>query len=1101
MAGTGSTAARHGRISRGSRAHRWWHLPTLAAVAVAVIATVVPLLASGTVSADDHVPEQVIMSEPIAGWLPDYGPQPAATRMGVATISPSNYAPGDLVTITLTNTYAPEVCTRPTGAVYAAGATLMRIDWWADLVEGSTTRAGSMHSVGPPSQSAAPPEAYLQPGEQISATFVAPPADRITKPRVWMEGHKLRPTQCTLVLAQPRLLMSGALELVDVTPPLLVTMSSDGGNHAIGDQVGVTMELRNTAASPITEISLPGDTGLSFSGEHLELVSGPDPAPPTALAPGESVTLDYVVEPTRSGILEVRGSALGTLDGGEVSGSDTTRVAVPPDLEVELTTSVTSATRAGDEFEVVATLTNHDTEEITGIRAEPLVALPERLVTAVSGPTDSNGNDPRAVPLSIPAGGAATIRWTLRAEDRGAVDLTAQISGRDPREGSLFFLSESTSVGIEAAALVMEDVRLQPGSIVPGEFGTIRGTLTNAGSVDVRFIDFELSSTPELVVVEGVLSDLDPSVSPRIDWLEPEQTREFVIPVAMVIDSGDLGSYRFDLRMAGTAEIGGESVEVVGTATAGEGLDLTTYWSTILDDVRANLLSDTIEFFEGVNDWGDSSTLGGVVVGSSGGALNVFQSMGDGLLGVNDYIAEEIGSGGERLTGTANSVVAASREYLHTHTAKEMAADLKSLGYDVTVGGVGIFGEWLRDVDRAQASGDVREVSRLLAEPATMLVTAGGAEVAVERVAGQLFAKAVQSGVGRKVASYMKRAPEPVEEDWIWLPDSEHSPDKLVGREVQDLKDMPTGVAITGETVARSGLTADEHGWMIDMAREHGVAFFVRPRPETAAKFAKLGYNAKPMAIKLKSISEIDHRWLGWDDYAESEGLVVFREPKDPLLEMMDAVEDGTLEFGGPESKAIVERYNLRLAEWKSYEKPFGEAGPTVDPRDGILHKLNGDTLGPDGEIIPGEGFTIQRYGKTIRTKVTIDPDGVIKFTHNNKPVYSDIDLLAIAKPDGSHIPAEVHQEIARRAGAGIDSQHGDSVLTSDFPNWDTAKKFAVQYANEHKRGGDPLVIVQPDVTTLGYVDNVTVPEGAVPGSDYDLYGVIQTTYEGAGRL
>ena len=72
--------------------------------------------------------------------------------------------------------------------------------------------------------------------------------------------------------------------------------------------------------------------------------------------------------------------------------------------------------------------------------------------------------------------------------------------------------------------------------------------------------------------------------------------------------------------------------------------------------------------------------------------------------------------------------------------------------------------------------------------------------------------------------------------------------------------------------------------------------------------------------------------------------------------------------------------------------------------------------------------------------------------------------------------------------------------MTSDFPNWDDAKKFAAQYANEHKRGGDPLIIVQPDVTTLGYVDEISVPDGDVPGSNYDLFGKITTTYEGAGR-
>jgi hypothetical protein len=287
---------------------------------------------------------------------------------------------------------------------------------------------------------------------------------------------------------------------------------------------------------------------------------------------------------------------------------------------------------------------------------------------------------------------------------------------------------------------------------------------------------------------------------------------------------------------------------------------------------------------------------------------------------------------------------------------------------------------------------------------------------------------------------------------------------------------------------------------MIDMAREHGISFFVRPRPETAAKFAGLGYNAKPMAIKLKSISEIDHKWLGWDDYADSEGLVVFRRPQDPLPKLKAAVERGELEYGGAEIDEILKRYELRLAEWKSYEKPFGDDGPTVDPRVGILHKLNGDTLTPDGRVVEGTGFDVKRYKNDVRTKATIDADGVIRFSYNDKPVYSDIDLLHIAQPDGSNISAELHQLISEQTGFGLDGQHGDSVATSDFPNWDIAKKFATQYANEHKRGGDPLVIVGADATTLGYVKSIDVPTGPIPGSGYDLYGKITTTYEGAGR-
>ncbi len=874
-----------------------------------------------------------------------------------------------------------------------------------------------------------------------------------------------------------------------IHPPVDVVLRTPDTVHEVGDEIPVEMTVTNTTPYVATGLSFSPAAGLQVASSHLEIVSAP-PSLPTSLQPDQSVTLDWVVRPKVSATSDVSTTVRATLEGVQFTDTASARISVPPEVTVELDTDVTSETKVGDEFHVTATITNLDDVPMRYLDSDPLATRPTSAVSPVSGPLTAAGTDPYFEDLSIAPGASTTLHWTSKAEEAGNVELTAYVSGLDTHLNTRFTISARTSVAIESPGLVISDLRLQPGSIVPGDFGNLRGTVTNNGSVDVTDIDFTLDSNPELRIVPGLLEQLDPSVSPRIAKLEPEQQREFLIPVAMVTDAGDdFGSYTAEVRLAGTATIGGEPTEVAATSETTDALDLSPYWSTILDRVRSNLFDDFVELIEGVNDWGDSSTLGGVSVGGGQGVLNAFQKMGDGILKVNDLLGEVSGDGGQRLTDDGKAIVAAVREYLHTTSAQKMAVDLANLEQNVAVGGVGVFAEWMRDVDRAYTAGDTRKVAELIAEPATEVAIGFG----VEKAGAQIFTKLMQQPIVRQTLHALKRAPEPITDG----PDVPY--DQIVARELQDLKDMPTGVAITGETVARAGLTADEHGWMIEMAREHGIAFFVRPRPETAAKFARLGYNAKPMAIKLKSISEIDHRWLGWEDFADSEGLVVFREPKDPLQAMMDAVDRGELEWGGKEIDDIIERYNLRKAEWKSYEKPFGPDGPTVDPREGILHKLNGDTIGPDGSIVPGEGFTVQRYGKTIRTKVTIDPDGVIRFTHNDQPVYSDIDLLAIAKPDGSAIDPELHRLISQHAGFGIDSQHGDSVLTSDFANWDDATKFAVKYANEHRRGGDPLVIVQPDVTTLGYVDSLDVP-ASVPGSGYDLYGKITTTYEGAGR-
>jgi hypothetical protein len=869
---------------------------------------------------------------------------------------------------------------------------------------------------------------------------------------------------------QPAIAYANRLELwtngpIDGEPTMDVTVGAEvDGRLEIGDRVPITVSLANPNSQEITGISLGGGSGLRFSEDHLALVDGPDVTAPTTLAPGASATLRYEVEVLASGNLEVAVQTTGTYDGEPIEGRGAAVLPVPPKLTMGVRTSVTNQTKVGDEFTVTATLTNTEDVDITGVRAEPLSTRPMEAVSPVSGPTGPTGSDPRVDPVTVPAGGSVDITWVYRAEQKGTVALTAQVSGRDPREGSTFFLSAETSVAIEAPALEITDLRLQPGSIVPGDFGNLRGTVTNIGSVDVTGIDVALESNPHMVVIQRLLNELDASISPRIPSLAVDESREFLIPVGMQIDAGGLATYTADVTLAGTAEIDGEDVDVAATARTSDDLELSLYWTTIWDEVKRKLLDDTLDFFDGVNAWGDSSTLGGVTVGGGQGVLNAFQKLGDGLLTVNDLLGEVSGDGGQRLTEEGRAIAAAAREYLHTTSAQKMAVDLANLEENVAVGGVGVFAEWLRDIDRAAEAGDSRRVAELISEPATEIAVGFG----VEQAGARLFTKLIRQPMVRQTVAALKRAPDPVTDG----PDVPY--DRLVTRELQDLKDMPTGVPLTGETVARAGITADEHGWMIDVAKEHGVAFFVRPRPEDAARWARLGYNAKPMAIKLKSINEIDAKWLGFDDYADSHGLVVLREPADPFPAMKEAVERGELEWGGKEIDDIIERYNLRKAEWES--------------RDALLEKLNA-----------GDGFEVQRYGKTIRTKVTIDADGLLRFTHNDKPIYSDIDLLSVAYPDGTALPPELHQQIMEAAGFGLDGQHGDSVMTSDFPNWPTAKKFAVQYAGEHMRGGDPLIIVQPDVTTLGYVDSIDVPSGDVAGSGYDLFAKITTTYEGAG--
>jgi hypothetical protein len=848
---------------------------------------------------------------------------------------------------------------------------------------------------------------------------------------------------------------------IDVKFELLVDLEVPDEPVEVDAPATVTFKVTNPFATPVERFTLQGATGLRYDPDHVAVLSGPSPTLPTTLAPQQELNVVWQVSPRISGNTTLRAVAQGSTGGRDVTNEDSARLTVPALLDVTLETSVDASTRVGDSFEVTAVLTNEDRLDIENIKSEPLELIPVDLLDPVSGPTTARGTDPRVDPSTLAPWASERFTWVVEAVSEGAVTLRALISGRDPHTGELFYRSKSKRIAIGVAALDITDLRYQPGSPVPGDFGNVRGTITNIGSIDITDLDFGLTSNPELQVVDRLLEELDPAVSPRIALLEPEESREFMIPAGMVSDAGGLAAYTFDLTFTGVAEVNGQPADVEHTARGSGGLDLSPYWTDILAEVKRSLLDLTIEVIDGINDWGDQSTLAGVTVGGGQGVLTALQKMGDGVLTVNDVLGEASGDGGERLTDDGKAIVGAVREYLHTTSAKKMMVDLADAQIYVTVEGVGVFANWMRQVDQAQARGDLREVSRLISEPGAQIAVGFGAEAA----GAQLFSRLIRQPLIRDTMHALKRGPDDIDDVPF---------DLLRERELADLKDMPTGVRITGETVARAGITPDEHGWMIDMAKEHGVAFFVRPRPEDAARFASQGFNAKPMAIKLKSVNDIDTKWLGYDDYADSQGLVVLREPRDPFPAMMEAVERGELEWGGAEIDAIIARYNKRRAEWAS--------------KDELLAKLNG-----------GDGFDIQRYGKTIKTKVTLDSDGLLRFTHNNQPVYSDIDLLQIARPDGKPIPKELHDLIAREAGFGFDSQHGDTLSTSDFPDWETAARFAQEYGTEHKRGGDPLVIIQPDVTTLGYVDELTIPAAGPTGSGYDLYGSVQVSYEGAG--
>lgn len=859
--------------------------------------------------------------------------------------------------------------------------------------------------------------------------------------------------------------------LVDLA--LVVRLEFEPRAPQVGEPMQVTLEVENPFDEAVDTFALVGGAGLRFDPNVFMQTEGPTPAPPETVAPGQALVFDFTLEPLAAGRSTLTGGAMGRMGGIDVGKSVSVDVVVPARLRMELTSTVDKETRVGDEFQVVATLTNDEEVELSNIKSEPLSLNRSDLVELVSGPTTAAGADPRVSPITLGAGESTTISWTYRAIDKGVVAMKAQVSGRDPNTDALFFVSREKRVAIESGAIEVMKVWLTPGAPVPGDTGLIRGIVKNIGTVDVTGLKVSVEGTPEIAFFTREIEEVPPEKRPEKALLEVDEEHEFLIPFIMTSEADDVSKYRFELKFTGTVEVDGDEAEVDHTGVGEGGLDKTLYWTNLFEDWLKASLDDTLDFFEGLNSWGESSTVGGIAVGGGQGVLNAFQGLGDGILGAGEIAVNTV-TGKYELTEKGQQLAQTISEYYQTHTLKEMGADIVDAGLtaggkldDAAIAGVGMFADWMHKVDKAYQSGDAREVSRLLSEATTNVAFTVGGEIAVEKAASQILAKVIRKAPPRKSVGDMRAAKR---EDIADLPPGERA--LLEG---EDLKDVPTGVPLSRAVAARAGYDDKTLNWMQRMAKEHGVAFFARPRPAAAAKFADAGWNPKPMAIKFKSVNEIDVKWLGYDDYGGKEGLVVLRKPKAPWKDIQAAIDAGEIKWGSKEIDAIVERYQRRKAEWQSVRK-------TLDD----LNAKNG-----------GDGFEILRNGEKIKTKAYLDDDGLLRFTHDNNPVYSDVDLMQIARPDGTPISRELHEKIVKAAGPGFDMQHGDTFSTSDFPSWEKAVGFVEEYGREHMRGGDPLLIVGADAITTGYVKGFEYPE-SVAGSGYDLFGKVTVNYEGA---
>ena len=880
-----------------------------------------------------------------------------------------------------------------------------------------------------------------------------------------------------------------------------------------GEENVINVTAYNFEAEDIEDFRL----NLDFDTDVLTLIEDAAPTVLSSIATESSISTRYIIRADESGETNVTVTGEGRLSPSEVIVQDTAEknITVNPDLAVTLSTSVNEFTRAGDEVTVTLTLVNNEDFTIDGIRVESLGISPNELLEFVSGPLDPDGNDPRVSPLALGAGETTTVTFTYIASQRGVVELTSTLASNNPFSGARVFQSTDTTLAIESAALEISELRLQPGRPVPGTFSLLRGRIENIGSLDITDINFEITDDEPRVFVEDEIVDrLDSEISPRIELLPPGEgnARDFIIPILGILDVEEFTRYNFNVTFTGVADVDGEESQVTITELVRGELDRSPYWVDLLDESLSLLLNQFISFIDGIDEFGDRSTLGGVTVGATEGALNAFQRMGDGQLAIVDLAGQASGLGGDFYTEQGSLLISTVIDYYSTRSRKQMLADLQevssevaALGEDAALGAVDIFAEWMGDVSTSVANGDVRESSRLIASPATEVVAGFGVEQASARVFTNVLQRLPSRGVlrGSQKGPFLSAAEV---DDILDAPGPNPNIQRRIDAEDALFDDVLTGVPLSARIAAAAGVDGDELAFMLRIAFERNVTFFVRPRPRTAARWAREGFNAKPLSVKLKSVNDIDIEWLGFN--AGDEGLIVLSEPVNPAQKLSEAFASGELNILDPgdleQVRLILMRYSTKKTDFENREAWLNNFNDLRNHFETRRVDVNSPSV-PIEVPITDFGQSVQRFGETRLTTASIEPGtGRLIFDYNGKPVYSDIDLLGVGRRDGGLISPQLHEQILRETGFGFDGQHHATAQTSDFPKASIARNVADEFLSDHSIGGEGLLIIGPEGITKGFVNSYKLIDvdqlDTLDGlSNYDLYGRIveNITYTG----
>lgn len=275
-----------------------------------------------------------------------------------------------------------------------------------------------------------------------------------------------------------------------------------------------------------------------------------------------------------------------------------------------------------------------------------------------------------------------------------------------------------------------------------------------------------------------------------------------------------------------------------------------------------------------------------------------------------------------------------------------------------------------------------------------------------------------------------------------------------IGESVAAEAKLTPGNILTAEQMAQIfGVSKAEFDAMVALAKEEGVIITLRSRASEAIPLIEKGLSyMKPAAIKLKTVSAIDVKYLGYPadvvlqgDKVSTIGQVLVKSPLYLSADCAEAcalaqlqaklVADGVA-VDSPEFLEIQTRWTQRYDEWTS-TKPGYVNDLQTQAKDKVLTL---DWHWGENHIYPDQVAPAQKAG----FRMTAGPDGTLlpEVRLPGQPwksITGDIDLVSITNTNNSALTDEQYVQVLEKAGAGpIGVQHPATATWYNQVNDDT---------------------------------------------------------------